>query len=135
MPVCPNCGGVSEGSICVYCRTPLQQSAGQGTGGVQFTPPPSPPAQPYPQNQPYQQHPQQYVGHEVSSQKSWWVVFITALFFGYFGVHRFYAGKIGTGVLWLFTIGIFAAGWIVDIILVLLGRFTDGQGNEIQRPW
>ena len=33
---------------------------------------------------------------------------------GWFGVHRFYMGKWGTGLLYLFTLGLFGIGWIYD---------------------
>lgn len=47
------------------------------------------------------------------------VLLILAIFFGYLGVHRFYAGKKATGFLWLFTLGLCGIGWIVDIVLIL----------------
>ena len=48
-----------------------------------------------------------------------WVSFFLCFFLGGFGAHRFYEGKIGTGILYLFTIGIFGIGWIVDLIIIL----------------
>ena len=38
---------------------------------------------------------------------------------GYFGAHKFYEGKVGMGVLYLFTLGLFGIGWFVDLIVLL----------------
>lgn len=51
--------------------------------------------------------------------KSKWIRFVLCFFFGIFGVHRFYEGKIGTGLLWLFTFGLFGIGWFVDLLITL----------------
>lgn len=39
------------------------------------------------------------------------------------------SGKIGTGILWLLTGGCFGIGWIVDMVKVCTGKFTDSKGN------
>ncbi|MBO4838703.1 MAG: TM2 domain-containing protein [Lachnospiraceae bacterium] len=62
------------------------------------------------------------------STYSKWTAFILCFLFGTFGVHRFYAGKIGTGLLWLCTLGFGGIGWLVDIIMILSGSFTDKYG-------
>ena len=49
-----------------------------------------------------------------------WVAFLLCLFLGVFGAHKFYEGKGGMGVLYLFTLGLFGIGWVVDLILILL---------------
>lgn len=48
-----------------------------------------------------------------------WIAFFLCLFLGLFGVHKFYEGKIGIGILYFFTCGLFGVGWIVDLILIL----------------
>ena len=41
------------------------------------------------------------------------------MFLGFFGAHKFYEGKIGMGVLYLLTFGLFGFGWIIDTIALL----------------
>ena len=49
-------------------------------------------------------------------------------FFGLGGLHRFYVGKIGTGILYALTGGIFGIGAIFDFIIILCGSFKDKYG-------
>jgi TM2 domain-containing membrane protein YozV len=48
-------------------------------------------------------------------------------------VHRFYVGKIGTGLLFFFTFGGLGIWWIYDVIISITGNFTDKQGRKITR--
>lgn len=50
------------------------------------------------------------------------------VFLGFFGAHRFYVGKTGTGVLWIFTVGGLAFGWVYDLIMICCNKFTDKSG-------
>lgn len=44
---------------------------------------------------------------------------LLCIFLGGFGAHKFYEGKTGMGILYLFTAGLFGIGWIIDIIAIL----------------
>lgn len=63
-----------------------------------------------------------------SSKKSRLVALLLCIFLGGFGVHRFYVGKIGTGIVWLLTAGCFGIGWIIDMILIVCGAMRDKDG-------
>ena len=57
--------------------------------------------------------------------KSKLVAALLCFFFGILGVHRFYVGKVGTGLIWLFTGGLCGVGALIDFIVILIGGFRD----------
>ena len=57
------------------------------------------------------------------------VALILCVLLGYFGAHRFYVGKFGTGILYIFTMGLFGVGWIVDIFLIATDKFIPKEQN------
>ena len=50
--------------------------------------------------------------------KNKWTAFFLCLFFGFLGVHKFYEGKILLGILYLFTLGLFGVGVVIDLIIL-----------------
>lgn len=74
-----------------------------------------------------------YNGHHgrAYSDKSKWVAFFLCFFLGVLGFHRFYVGKIGTGILYLLTGGLLGIGAIVDCISILCGSFKDKFGYRL----
>lgn len=65
-------------------------------------------------------------------KKSYLITLLLAIFLGMFGVHRFYVGKVWTGIIYLLTAGLFGVGYIVDIAFIILGLFTDSKGVQIK---
>lgn len=54
---------------------------------------------------------------------------VLCLLLGVFGAHRFYAGKVGTGLLQLLTMGGAGLWWLYDLILIATGQFRDKEGR------
>tara|TARA_B100001113_G_scaffold343708_1_gene331291 strand:+ start:956 stop:1162 length:207 start_codon:yes stop_codon:yes gene_type:complete len=65
--------------------------------------------------------------------KSFVTALLLLLFLGVFGAHRFYVGKTGTAVLFMFTGGGLGIWYLIDLITILTGSFTDADGNTLQR--
>lgn len=69
-----------------------------------------------------------------AGQKSWVVTLVLCLLLGMLGAHRFYTGKIGTGIVQILTIGGFFGIWVlIDLIMILIGKFTDKDGHALAR--
>ena len=67
-----------------------------------------------------------------SSEKNGLVVLLLCLFLGGLGIHRFYVGKIGTGILMIVTFGGLGVWWLIDLIMIIIGKFTDSEGKCVQ---
>lgn len=149
---CKNCGaevGI-EYRLCPYCHSEIDYPDDDQPVIIQHiynTPPPNQqypnqqylnqqyPNQQYPNNQypnyntPYQNQPYNpYV-----SSKSKVMAITMCIVFGGFGIHRFYVGKVGTGILYMFTLGLFGIGWIHDVVKICTNTFTDCFGLPVTR--
>jgi TM2 domain-containing membrane protein YozV/ribosomal protein L40E len=66
------------------------------------------------------------------SEKSRLATTLLAWFLGQFGAHRFYLGKIGTGLLMLFTLGGLGIWALIDFIFAVCGAMKDKEGKLIK---
>jgi TM2 domain len=58
---------------------------------------------------------------------------LLCVFLGPFGAHRFYVGKVGTGLIWLFTLGFLGVGVVYDLIFIATGEFRDDRERRVVR--
>jgi hypothetical protein len=65
------------------------------------------------------------------SERSRLIALLLCVFLGVAGVHRFYVGKTGTGILWLLTGGLVGVGAIYDLVMIACGDFTDVEGFRV----
>jgi TM2 domain-containing membrane protein YozV len=66
------------------------------------------------------------------SPKGYVPAILICLFLGMFGIHRFWVGKIGTGILMLLTLGGAGIWNLIDLVMIIVGKFTDKQGRLIK---
>lgn len=65
------------------------------------------------------------------AQKKRTTALLLCIFLGGLGAHRFYVGKIWTGLLWLITLGFWGIGTLVDFCLIYDNKFTDDAGRKL----
>jgi len=66
------------------------------------------------------------------SQKGFVPTLLLCIFLGPLGVHRFYVGKIGTGILMLVTAGGLGIWALIDLIMIIVGAFKDKAGLPVK---
>ncbi len=69
---------------------------------------------------------------EQKSEKGFVPMILLCFFLGGLGVHRFYAGKVGTGILMLITLGGLGIWTLIDFIIIATGNFKDKEGLKIK---
>lgn len=73
-------------------------------------------------------------GEKKVSDKSKTIALLLCFFFGGFGLHYFYVGRTGKGILYIFTLGLLGIGCIVDIVTICTNKFRDKDG-AVLRKW
>ncbi|MBC7544890.1 MAG: TM2 domain-containing protein [Candidatus Sericytochromatia bacterium] len=68
-----------------------------------------------------------------SSSPTWGVTLLLCFFLGGLGAHRFYVGKKGSGVAQLLTFGGLGIWTLIDLVMILMGKFQDADGNAITK--
>jgi hypothetical protein len=66
------------------------------------------------------------------SDKSRLAAALLCWFVGVLGVHRFYVGKVGTGVAMLLTCGGLGIWALIDLVIILVGSFRDQDGRALE---
>lgn len=141
---CPICGKMMENGQCEACaknktkhkqhqsNTQFQHNYHQSSGNQSHQ---NPGSNGNPQNgyqhgnnhTNYYNNFQNHFGYQ--SPKNRIVALLLCVFLGYWGIHYFYTGKIGMGIIYLITGGLCGIGWIVDIIRIASGTFSDKFGR------
>lgn len=128
---CPKCGAPLIDGKCGYCRYISEKGGGNQENG-DFTRAQTGMGQEIPT---MTGSPMLYAAGIIPgiSRKSKTTALLLCIFLGGLGAHRFYVGKVGTGILYLLTVGIFGIGWFVDIIRIATGSFRDEFGLPVKQ--
>jgi hypothetical protein len=70
---------------------------------------------------------------QAASDRSRLAALLLGVPLGAFGAHRFYAGKVGSGIAMLCTLGGLGVWWLADMVLIATGEFRDARGRRIVR--
>ncbi|WLR41784.1 TM2 domain-containing protein [Bacillus carboniphilus] len=68
------------------------------------------------------------------SKKKWSITLLLCFFLPFFGAHRFFVGKVRSGVFMLITLGGLGIWSVADLIMIITGNFKDNEGKLIKTP-
>lgn len=113
---------VTAADLQKFMEQMMKQQNNAAAAAARPQPAPAPrPVAPAPRPAPVRSAPAPKYKGSVTDSKA--AMFFICLFTGVFGIHRFISGKIGTGVLYLFTYGFFGIGVLIDLIKILTDNF------------
>ncbi len=127
---CPYCGGETRYAKCEFCGSVIEQSAGETVNEMIHDV-----TRNVTQNivQNITINPDTNISISKKS-KSTAITLCCLGFFGLGGIHRFYAGKVGTGIIWLCTLGCFGIGTVMDLVSLIINKFDDNE-EKLIRKW
>lgn len=64
-------------------------------------------------------------------KKTYLATLLLCFFLGHLGIHRFYIGKVGTGLLMLLTVGGLGIWYLADLTMIILGKFKTKEGISV----
>jgi RNA polymerase subunit RPABC4/transcription elongation factor Spt4 len=67
--------------------------------------------------------------------KDWLTTLLLCIFVGTFGIHRFYTKHTVIGILQLLTLGGCGIWTLVDLIMIVVGSYTDADGHKLVRRY
>lgn len=76
--------------------------------------------------------PQPDVARNKTFNSRWLATLLLCWLLGVFGAHRFYLGRVGSGILMLVTFGGLGIWYLIDLILVIVGQMRDSSGNFVK---
>jgi hypothetical protein len=123
-------------------EAPVAPQAAEAPVAQPTPPPPAPPAPAIPAATPMgatipvfpNGKPMVDVQGRPASPKSRLAAALLAWFLGVLGVHRFYVGKVGTGILMILTLGGLGVWALIDFIMILVGSFKD-KDERVLSNW
>lgn len=122
---CSCCGAETHSSRCEYCNTAIKQPVSDVIQDITYNVRKNITENKNIIREPYT---------EVSRKSKSTAITLCCLgFFGLGGFHRFYTGKIGTGILWFLTLGCFGIGTIMDLVSIIINKFYDENDRRISR--
>jgi len=128
---CENCGADINAKFCPYCGHEIPNNPSITIINNYYQAPSAPSSQPSViESQPEVVYRDVVIDNASTCNK--WVDFCLCFFLGYFGIHKFYEGKIKMGIIYLFTCGLFCIGVIVDLIMILCNSAKDNKGRIIR---
>ena len=108
---CKHCGGKipADAVVCTLCGRQVEEMGSAATPNIVINN----------TNENVNTNTQNINAFMHAREKNKWVAVLLCFFLGFLGAHKFYEGKAGMGILYVFTMGLFGIGVLIDFIVLL----------------